>query len=64
MHTWVMIIIDHHTKFATVVPLQQKTADEVLTSLREYCYLWISKENNRRQWGRVPKQEVEDVLQG
>ena len=29
VHTWAMNIIDHHTKFVTVVPLQQKTADEV-----------------------------------
>ena len=40
MHTWAMNIIDHHTKFVTVVPLQQKTADEVLKSLREYCYTY------------------------
>lgn len=40
VHTWAMNIIDHHTKFVTVVPLQQKTADEVLKSLREYCYTY------------------------
>ena len=40
VHTWVMNIIDHHTKFVTVVPLHQKTADEVLNSLREYCYTY------------------------
>ena len=39
VHTWAMNIIDH-TKFVTVVPLQQKTADEVLKSLREYCYTY------------------------
>ena len=40
VHTWAMNIIDHHTKFVTVVPLQHKTADEVLKSFREYCYTY------------------------
>ena len=40
VHTWVMNIIDLYTKFVTVVPLQQKTADEVLKGLREYCYTY------------------------
>ena len=40
VHTWAMNIIDHHTKFVTVVPLQQKAADAVLKSLREYCYTY------------------------
>ncbi|XP_067017970.1 KRAB-A domain-containing protein 2-like [Acropora muricata] len=40
VHTWAMNIIDHHTKYVTVVPLQQKTADEVLKNLREYCYTY------------------------
>ena len=40
VHTWAMNIIDHHTKFVTVVPLQQKAADAILKSLREYCYTY------------------------
>ena len=40
VHTWAMNIIDHHTKFVTVVPLQQKAADAVLKSLREYSYTY------------------------
>ena len=35
-----MNIIDHHTKFVTVVPLQQKAVDAVLKSLREYSYTY------------------------
>ena len=39
-HTWAMNIIDHHTKYVSVVPLHHKTADEVLINLREYCYTY------------------------
>ena len=39
-HTWAMNIIDHHTKYITVVPLHQKTADEVLSNLTNYCYTY------------------------
>ena len=40
VHTWAMNIINLNTKFVTVVTLQQKTADEVLKGLREYCYTY------------------------
>ena len=37
-HTWAMNIINHHTKYITVVPLHNKTADEVLSNLTNFCY--------------------------
>ena len=39
-HTWAMNIIDHHTKYITVMPLHNKTADEVLSCLTNFCYTY------------------------
>jgi hypothetical protein len=39
-HLWSMNIIDHHTKFVNVTPLHHKSAEEVLPSLRNYCYTY------------------------
>ena len=39
-HTWAMNIIDHHTKYITVMPLHNKTTDEVLSCLTNFCYTY------------------------
>ena len=39
-HMWAMNIIDHHTKYITVMPLHNKTADEVLPCLTNFCYTY------------------------
>lgn len=62
-HLWSMNIIDHHTKFVNVTPLHHKTAEDVLPSLRNYCYTWISQEDNYRQWDRIQKQTSRRILQ-
>ena len=35
---WCMNIIDHHTKFILVMPLHDKTVQEVLANSTSYCY--------------------------
>lgn len=35
-----MNIINHHTKYITVMPLHNKTADEVLSCLTNFCYTY------------------------
>ena len=39
-HRWSINIIGHHTKFINVHPLRNKTADEVLTSIQNYCFTY------------------------
>ena len=39
-HTWAMNITDHHTKYVYVTPLKAKSADEVLTGFKRYCYTY------------------------
>ena len=35
-----MNITDHHTKYVYVTPLKAKSADEVLTGFKRYCYTY------------------------
>ena len=39
-HTWAMNITDHHTKYVYITPLKAKSADEVLTRFKPYCYTY------------------------
>lgn len=39
-HLWSMNIIDHHTKFIYVTPLHNKSAEEVLHNLTNYCHTY------------------------
>ena len=39
-HTWAMNITDHHTEYVYVTPLKAKSADEVLTGCKRYCYTY------------------------
>ena len=39
-HTWAMNITDHHTKYVYITPLKAKSADEVLTGFKRYCYTY------------------------
>ena len=39
-HTWVMNLIDHHTKYISIHPLKGKTGEEVLKVLGTYCYTY------------------------
>ena len=39
-HTWAMNITDHHTKYVYVTPLKAKSANEVLTGFKRYCYIY------------------------
>ena len=36
-HKWTINIIDHHTKFVNVHPINNKLADEVLNEVQKYC---------------------------
>ena len=46
-HTWVINIIDHHTKYVIVSPFINKTADEVLRVFKTYCYTWFSNNDSQ-----------------
>ena len=39
-HTWAMNITDHHTEYVYVTPLKAKSANEVLTGCKRYCYTY------------------------
>lgn len=39
-HTWAMNITDHHTKYVYITSLGTKSANEVLTGFKRYCYTY------------------------